>query len=125
MLLNYKVTLKTAWVIKDVTDPKVAISIAISEAGKRLHPSAKYVDIEIDTIKCPSCGIETNGVYIVAKTAIVGLLLSMTVFNAESSEHAEHIAKSVIGHAIHNISIESYKVEQLPSEPEPEPEQNE
>ena len=40
---DYLVTLESAWVIKDVKSMDDAVSIAISEAGKRLDPSAKFV----------------------------------------------------------------------------------
>ncbi len=42
---DYLVTLESAWVIKDVKSMDDAVSIAISEAGKRLNPSAKFVEI--------------------------------------------------------------------------------
>jgi hypothetical protein len=49
----------------------------------------------------------------VAGTALVGLLLQMKVFRAESSEHAVRIARSVIGKAIRDIPLSVLEVKQL------------
>ncbi|HJJ53512.1 MAG TPA: DUF555 domain-containing protein, partial [Methanocorpusculum sp.] len=37
---DYRVTLEAAWMVKDVGSVQDAIGIAVSEAGKRLQPSA-------------------------------------------------------------------------------------
>ena len=102
---DYRVTLEAAWTVKDVATTQDAIGIAVSEAGKRLHPSAKFVDVDVMVMPCPYCGEEINSALVVARTGIVGLLLSMKVFNAEGEEHAERIAKSVIGRAGRDIPL--------------------
>ena len=43
---DYLVTLESAWVIRDAKSLDDAIGIAISEAGKRLNPTAKFVEVE-------------------------------------------------------------------------------
>jgi uncharacterized protein (UPF0212 family) len=43
---DYLVVLESAWVVRDVKSLEDAISVAISEAGKRLNPTAKFVEIE-------------------------------------------------------------------------------
>ena len=104
---DYRVTLEAAWTVKDVATTQDAIGIAVSEAGKRLHPSAKFVDVDVMVMPCPYCG-----------EGIVGLLLSMKVFNAEGEEHAERIAKSVIGRAVRDIPLATYSITTCEAEEE-------
>lgn len=103
-------TLEAAWTVKDVATTQDAIGIAVSEAGRRLHPSAKFVDVDVMVMPCPYCGEEINSALVVARTGIVGLLLSMKVFNAEGEDHAERIAKSVIGRVVRDISLATYNI---------------
>jgi uncharacterized protein (UPF0212 family) len=50
---------------------------------------------------------------LVAKTALVGLLLEMRVFRAESKEHAAKIARSVIGKALRDVPLDVKEVCEL------------
>lgn len=109
-MADYLVVVESAWIVKDVKSLDDAIGIAISEAGRRLNPSAKYVDVEIGMLSCPFCENELNSALVVADTAIVGLQLSMKVFNAESEEHARRIAKSVIGKAVGDVPLKIVEV---------------
>lgn len=109
-MTDYLVVVESAWIVKDVKSLDDAIGIAISEAGRRLNPSAKYVDVEIGMLSCPFCENELNSALVVADTAIVGLQLSMKVFNAESEEHARRIAKSVIGKAVKDVPLKIVEV---------------
>lgn len=102
---DYTVTLEAAWMVKDVGTIEDAIGIAISEAGKRLSPSAKFVDVDVLSMPCPYCFENINTALVVARVGMVGLLLSMKVFNAENENHAERIAKSVIGRALRDIPL--------------------
>ena len=43
---DYTVTIESAWLVRDVKSLDDAIGIAISEAGKRLNPAAKFVEVE-------------------------------------------------------------------------------
>jgi uncharacterized protein (UPF0212 family) len=112
-MTDYVVILESAWILKDVKSLDDGIGIAISEAGKRLNPSAKYVDIEIGQIICPFCENELNNALVVAGTALVGLTLEMKVFRAESKEHAVRIAKSVVGKALKDIPLKVLDVQEL------------
>ncbi|HJK00747.1 MAG TPA: DUF555 domain-containing protein [Methanocorpusculum sp.] len=107
---DYRVTLEAAWIVKDVSTAEDAIGIAVSEVGKRLHISAKFVDVDIMIIPCPYCGKEINSALVVARTCLVGLLLSMKVFNAENENHSARIAKSVIGRAIRDVPLAIYSI---------------
>lgn len=96
--------------MKDVSSLDDAISIAISEAGKKLNPVAAYVEVEAGMLACPFCDGELNSALVVAKTALVGILLEMKVFNAETPEHASRIARSVIGKALRDIPLQVKEV---------------
>lgn len=103
---NYHVTLEAAWLVRDVKSADDAIGVAISEAGKRLNPKLDYVEVDVGTTFCPACEEPFSSVFLAANTAIVGLVLEMKVFDAESSEHAARIAKSVIGKALRDVPLD-------------------
>jgi Uncharacterized protein conserved in archaea len=110
---DYLVTLESAWIIKDVKTLDDAIGIAISEAGKRLNPAAKYVEVEAGMLACPFCDGELNSAIVVANTALVGLMLEMRVFRADSEQHATRIARSVIGKALRDVPLEVKGVSEI------------
>ncbi|MBP2132969.1 uncharacterized protein (UPF0212 family) [Methanomicrobium sp. W14] len=110
---DYLVTLESAWIVKDVDTLDDAIGIAISEAGKRLNPSAKFVDIEIGQLICPFCEEALNNALVVANMGLVGLILEMKVFKAESKEHAGRIAKSVVGKALRDVPLKVLEIKEL------------
>lgn len=109
---DYIVTMEAAWLVRDVKSLDDAIGIAISEAGKRLNPAAKYVEVEAGYLTCPYCEETLSSAIVVADTALVGLVLEMKVFRAESKEHAERIAKSVVGKALRDIPLKIVDVEE-------------
>ncbi len=102
---NYHVTLEAAWLVRDVKTADDAIGVAISEAGKRLNPKLDFVEVDVGTTPCPACEENFGSVFLAANTAIVGLVLEMKVFDAESDEHAARIAKSVIGRALRDVPL--------------------
>ena len=111
---NYHVTLQAAYIVKNIDDVEDAISVTISQIGKMLNKEGlNYVDIDIGLTICPKCGELIDCVLVVAKTALVGVLLSMKVFNAESTEHAVRIAKATIGKVLKNIPLEAVDVVEL------------
>jgi uncharacterized protein (UPF0212 family) len=110
---DYVVTLESAWILRDVKSLDDAIGIAISEAGKRLNPAAKYVEVETGFITCPYCEETLSSAVVFADTALVGLVLEMKVFRAESAEHAERIAKSVVGKALRDVPLKLLEVQAL------------
>ncbi len=106
-MTNYHVTLQAPYIVKNVEDVEDAIGVAVSNIGKILNrKNMEYVDIDVGLTICPKCGEPIDCVLVVARTAIVGILLSMKVFNAESPEHAVRIAKSSIGRALKDIPLE-------------------
>ncbi len=110
---NYKVTLEAAWIVKDVESVDDAMNIAISEVGKLLNPDLNFVDIEVGTTSCPACGEAFDSVFMAAGTALVGILLEMKVYDAESEEHAARIAKSTIGRVLKNTPLNVVEVEEF------------
>jgi uncharacterized protein (UPF0212 family) len=102
---NFHVVLEAAWLVRDVKTADDAIGVAISEAGKRLNPKLDFVEVDVGTTSCPVCGEPFSSVFIAANTALVGLIFEMKVFDAESAEHAERIAKSVIGKSLRDVPL--------------------
>ena len=110
-MTNYKVELEAAWLVREVKTAEDAMAIALSESGKRLNPKLDYVDVEIGTLNCASCNDEFMSVFLVADTALVGLILSSRIYEADSEEHAARIAKSVIGRAFRDVPLKVISVE--------------
>lgn len=115
-MVNYKVVLEAAWIVRDVKSVDDAMSVAVSEAGKRLNPKMDYVDVEVGATFCPFCGEPFDSVFVVANTGIVGLLLEMKVFNAESKEHAERIARKGIGKALIDVPLRVVEINEMEQE---------
>jgi hypothetical protein len=104
--MNYLVAMEAAWLVRDVEDIDDAIGVAVSEAGKRLNQSdMEYVEVEVGATGCPACGEPFDSAFIAADTALVGLVLEIKIFNAESTEHAQRIAKSEIGGSLRDVPL--------------------
>ena len=104
---NYLVAMEAAWLVRDVEDIDDAIGVAVSEAGRRLNEKdMDYVEVEVGATPCPACGEPFDSSFIAAGTALVGLLLEMKVFNADSEEHAQRIAKSEVGGALRDVPLD-------------------
>jgi uncharacterized protein (UPF0212 family) len=112
-MTNYHVTLEAAWLVRDVKSADDAISVAIAEAGKRLNPKLDFVEVDVGTTYCSVCGEPFSSVFLTANTAIVGLVLEMKVFDAETEEHAARIAKSVIGQALRDVPLNVIEVKEF------------
>ena len=104
--MNYRVVLEAAWLVRDVDNVDDAIGVAVSEAGKRLNSEEMdYVEVDAGFTNCPACGEPFDSAFVAADTALVGLILELDVFNAESTEHAQRIAKSDIGGALRDVPL--------------------
>ncbi len=110
---NYIVTLEAGWLVKNVESVEDAMNIAISEVGKLLNPDLNFVEIEVGTTSCPACSEAFDSVFLAAGTALVGILLEMKVYDAESEEHAARIAKSTIGKALRTTPLNVVDVEEF------------
>ena len=108
---NYLVAMEAAWLVRDVENSDDAIGVAVSEAGKRLNEKdLDYVEVEAGVTTCPACAEPLDAAFLAAETALVGLMLEMTVFNADSEEHASRIAKSEVGGALRDVPLEVIEV---------------
>lgn len=113
--MDYHVVMEAAWLVRDVETVDDAIGVAVSEAGGRLNDTGlEYVDVEVGVTGCPACEEPFDAAFLAAETAIVGLLIDMDIFNAESEEHAQRIAKSEVGNALRNVPLSI--VETFPTE---------
>ncbi|MHC1631325.1 MAG: DUF555 domain-containing protein [Methanotrichaceae archaeon] len=113
-MANFKVLLEGAWLVRDVKSVDDAIGVAISESGKRLNKrNMDFVEVELSQTICPSCGEGLDGVFLVAGTALVGLLFEIKVYDAENEEHAFRIAKSMIGKALRSVPLRLIEVEEI------------
>ena len=118
---NYLVAMEAAWLVRDVEDVDDAIGVAVSEAGKRLNQQdMDYVEVEVGATPCPACGEPFDSAFIAAGTSLVGLLLEMKVFNAESEEHAARIAKSEVGGALRDVPLSIVEAIEFEGEEVPE-----
>ncbi|MFB6170535.1 MAG: DUF555 domain-containing protein [Haloarculaceae archaeon] len=116
---NYIVAMEAAWLVRDVEEIDDAIGVAVSEAGKRLNEkNMDYVEVEVGATTCPACGEPFDSAFIAADTALVGLLLEMKVFNADSEEHAQRIAKSEVGGALRDVPLKVIETIELDEEVE-------
>lgn len=112
-MTNYIVTLEAAWLVKSVDSVEDAMNIAISEVGKKLNPDLNFVEIEVGSTNCPACAEAFDSVFMAAGYALVGILLEMKVYDAESEEHAARIAKSTIGKALKDTPLDVVDVEEF------------
>lgn len=112
-MANYIVTLEAAWLVKNVEKVEDAMNIAISEVGKLLNPDLNFVEIEVGSTTCPACGEAFDSVFMAAGTALVGILLEMKVYDAESEEHGARIAKATIGKALKSTPLDVIDVEEF------------
>lgn len=104
--MNFHVVMEAAWLVRDVESVDDAIGVAVSEAGGRLNDvGLEYVEVEVGVTGCPACEEPFDAAFMAAETAIVGLMIEMEVFNAESEEHAARIAKSEVGQALKNVPL--------------------
>jgi len=111
---NFNVTLEGAWLVREVRSADDAIGVAISEAGKRLNQrKMEFVEVEVGQSTCPYCGEPLDNVFLVAGTALVGLVFEIKIFNAETEEHALRIAKSMVGRALGAIPLSVLAVEEM------------
>jgi hypothetical protein len=103
---DYLVAMEAAWLVRDVEAVDDAIGVAVSEAGKRLNQQdMDYVEVGVGATPCPACGEPFDSVFVAADTALVGLMMEMKVFNVESVQHAQRVAKKEIGGALRDVPL--------------------
>ncbi len=111
--MNYLVRLQGGWIVRKAKSVEDAMNIAVAEAGKKLNPDLDFVEIDVGDVDCPKCGEIFKSAFMVAGTALVGLVFEMKVFNAENKEHAGRIAKYEIGKRLGRVPLEVIDVEEI------------
>jgi len=96
--------------VVDVAGTDEAVRVAISRVGEALNPECSYVDIEPAT-RTTDDGERLPPAFVAADEGLVALELSLTVFNAESEEHAERIARTDVGGQLGDVPLSVASVE--------------
>ncbi len=105
-MTDYLVAMEAAWLVRDVQEVDDAIGVAVSEAGKRLNQAdMDYVEVGIGATPCPACGEPFDSVFVAADTALVGIQMEMKVFNVESEQHGQRVAKKEVGGALRDVPL--------------------
>jgi len=102
--------------VYDVSERDEAVRIAVSKTGEMLNPDLSYVEIDMGTRACPTCGDEHDPAFIAADEGLVALELSLTVFNVEREEHAARIARTEIGERLEDVPLEVTEIEVVEDE---------
>ncbi|MDX1745390.1 MAG: DUF555 domain-containing protein [Halobacteriales archaeon] len=95
----FQITFSVPWLVRGAKQPQDAINITISEVGKQLaavEDPIRDTDITIQQVTCTECGTSTEGLLLIAETALVGVLLTVTV-RAGAAAAAEALARRAIG----------------------------
>jgi len=103
---NYEVAMEAAWLVRDVKETDDAIGVAVSEAGKRLNETDK------SSTSRSSRRHRLSGLRRAVRRRVprrehrLGRTpLEIDIFNADSEEHAERIAKSEVGGALRDVPL--------------------
>lgn len=103
---NYFVSLEAGYIIRNVDTLDDAFNIAIADIGRKLNDKGlNFISIG-KRERNEKVEINSDKALIVASTALIGLELTMKVFNASCDEHAIKIAKSQIGKALPHTSLD-------------------
>jgi uncharacterized protein (UPF0212 family) len=95
----FQITYSVSWLVRGAKQPQDAINISISEIGKQVATvdhTIRDTDIIVQQVTCTECGASTEGLLLVAETALVGILLTVTL-RAETATSAETLARRAIG----------------------------
>jgi uncharacterized protein (UPF0212 family) len=95
----FQITFSAPWLVRGAKQPQDAINITISEIGKQLaavDDPIRDADITVQQVTCTECGASTEGLLLVPETALVGVLLTVTM-RAESTTSVETLARRAIG----------------------------
>ena len=108
--MDCRVVVEGAVPVYDVETPDEAVRIAISKTGGMLNPDLSYVEIEPADRTAPD-GSECPAALVAADEALVALEFELAVFNVETAEHADRIARSELGGALEDIPLTVEAVE--------------
>lgn len=101
----FEVQLSVPWVVAGTTGVQDVINIAVSEVGKRVNQtSARYSEIVVQDVACPSCGYEYEAALSTTDFALV-VLTVLAQFEASSAEESSRIAKRELGVRMKDIPL--------------------
>ena len=110
----FQLTFSVPWLVRGAKQPQDAINITISEVGKQLaavEDPIRDTDIMIQQVTCTECGASTEGLLLVSETALVGVLLTVTL-RAEAAAEAEALARRAIGPHLPDIPLTTVDISQ-------------
>jgi uncharacterized protein (UPF0212 family) len=101
----FEVQLSVPWVVAGTTGVQDVINIAVSEVGKRVNQtSARYSEIVVQDVACPSCGYEYEAALSTTDFALV-VVTVLAEFEASSAEESSRIAKRELGVRMKDIPL--------------------
>ena len=110
----FQLTFSVPWLVRGAKQPQDAINITISEVGKQLSAvddPIRDTDITIQQVTCTECGASTEGLLLVSETALVGVLLTVTL-RAEAAAEAEALTRRAIGPHLPDIPLTTVDISQ-------------
>ncbi|AEH24850.1 DUF555 domain-containing protein [Pyrococcus yayanosii] len=111
---DYVVVLEAPIIVRDVKSVEEAIEAAVSKVMNALNrEKLDFVRIELGYSRCPVCGTHFESAFVVGDVGLVGIYLTLKVFNAQSLEHAERIAKAVVGKALKKVPLKLFEIREL------------
>lgn len=111
---DYVVILEAPIIVREVEGPDDAINVAVSKVAKALNKEKlDFVRVEIGYSQCPVCGSPFESAFVIGNIGLVGIYLTLKVFNAQSLEHAERIAKAVVGKALKKVPLKVFEIKEL------------
>lgn len=111
---DYVVVLEAPIIVRDVETPDDAINVAVSKVAKALNKEKlDFVRVEIGYSQCPVCGAHFESAFVIGNVGLVGMYLTIKVYNAQTIEHAERIAKAVVGKALKKVPLKIYEIKEL------------
>jgi uncharacterized protein (UPF0212 family) len=115
----FQLTFSVPWLVRGAKQPQDAINITISEVGKQLaavEDPIRDTDITIQQVTCTECGASTEGLLLVSETALVGVLLTVTL-RAGAAAKAEALARRAIGPHLPDTPLTTVDVSRTSSSP--------
>jgi len=114
---DYVVVLEAPIIVRDVEAAEDAINVAVSKVAKALNKEKlDFVRVELGYSQCPVCGNHFESAFVIGNVGLVGIYLTLRVFNAQSVEHAERIAKAVVGKALKKVPLKVFEIRELMEE---------
>jgi uncharacterized protein (UPF0212 family) len=113
--MNFKVTLEVPFIVRNVGEKRDAKKIAIAEARKKIgEKKLPFITIQTGASLCPVCANPFESSFLVADTALVGLFISIKIFDVKYEKHADMVAKKMLGQIFKNTTFKTYEVKEIP-----------